>query len=330
MNFIQSILDSRFLHFLNQADETFWLPAQRSTYAHEVDNLFYFILWLSVFFFSLIMGLMVYFVWKYRAREGHTSQPSPIHNTTLEVVWTAIPVILVIIIFYMGFTGFMNIANPPQNAYEINVTGMKWKWLFTYPNGYVDEKLHVPVNRPIRLVMTSEDVIHSLYIPAFRMKMDVVPGRYHKIWFNATKEGEYDIYCAEYCGTNHSDMITKTVVHAPGEFEKWLEQASNFLATLPPHEAGEKLYKQRGCSGCHSVDGKANTGPTFQNLFGHPVQLKDGSTVEADENYIRESILNPQAKVVGGYQPVMPTYKGKIKDEEILAIIEYLKTLKPQ
>ncbi|KXK31692.1 MAG: Cytochrome c oxidase subunit 2 precursor [Candidatus Hinthialibacteria bacterium OLB16] len=209
MNLIQSILDSASLRFLNQADETFWLPAQRSTYAGEVDALFYFILWLSVFFFSLIVGLMVYFVWKYRAREGHTSQPSPIHNTTLEVVWTIIPVLIVIVIFYMGFTGFMNIANPPQNAYEINVTGMKWKWLFTYPNGYVDEKLHVPVNRPIRLVMTSEDVIHSLYIPAFRMKMDVVPGRYHKIWFNANKEGEYDVYCAEYCGTSHSDMITK-------------------------------------------------------------------------------------------------------------------------
>jgi len=321
-------LGSFFQTVRSQTGDSFWLPAQRSTYAQDVDKVFHFILYLSIFFFLLIVLLMVYFVLKYRQREGQGPEPSPAHNTFLEVTWTVIPLILVCVIFYMGFTGFMNMANPPENAYEINVTGMKWKWMFTYPNGYTDESLHVPVDRPIRLILTSQDVIHSLYIPAFRMKMDVVPGRYHKAWFNATEPGEYDVYCAEFCGTGHSDMITKAVVHPPGEFEKWLETASDFLSTLPPAQAGAELYKRRGCSQCHSVDGKANTGPTFQNLFGHPVQLKDGSTVEADENYIRESILNPQAKVVAGYQPVMPTYKGKLKDEEILAIIEYLKTLK--
>jgi cytochrome c oxidase subunit 2 len=311
-----------------QSDTTFWLPPQRSTYAAEIDGIFNFILYLSVFFFALIIGLMVYFVIKYHAREGHEPQPSPKHNLALELTWTIIPLFLVLYIFYIGFRGYMTLSYPPLNAYDINVTAMQWKWMFTYPNGYVDENLHVPVDRSIRLTLTSEDVLHALFVPAFRMKMDVVPGRYHKMWFNATQAGEYDLYCAEYCGTQHSDMIAKAIVHPPGEFEKWLEQASNFLATLPPDKAGEKLYQVRGCKSCHSTDGKIVIGPTFKGFFGHEVALKDGSKVIAEENYIRESILNPQAKIVAGFQPVMPTFKGKLKDEEITAIIEYFKTLK--
>ncbi|MCG3195844.1 MAG: cytochrome c oxidase subunit II [Candidatus Omnitrophica bacterium] len=312
---------------LVQSDGDFWLPPRRSTYAVEIDWMFSFILYLSAFFFALIVGLMVWFCIRYRAREGGGPQPSPSHNLKLELVWTIIPLLLVIAIFYEGFRGFMRLSVPPQNAYNINVTGQKWKWLFSYPNGYVDEALHVPVDRPVRLTMTSEDVIHSLYIPAFRLKKDVVPGRYHTVWFNATAAGEYDLFCAEFCGKDHSNMITKAVVHPPGEFEKWLEDASNFLAKMPPHEAGEKLYKVRGCAQCHSIDGKANTGPTFKGLMGHEVALKGGTTIVVDENYIRESILEPNAKVVAGFQPVMPTFKGRIKDEEITAIIEYLKTL---
>jgi cytochrome c oxidase subunit 2 len=305
-----------------------WLPPPRSTYAGDIDFVFNFILGISVFFFLLIVGLMLAFVIRYRAREGVEPQPSPKHNLALEVVWTGIPLLLVMFIFYFGFRSYMKLAVDPQNAYEIQVTGQKWTWFFTYPNGYVAEQLHVPVDRAVRLVMTSEDVIHSLFIPAFRLKRDVVPGRYHKVWFNATEPGEYDLFCAEFCGTNHSNMTTKVVVHAAGEFDKWLEDASNLLAHMSPQDAGRELYKGRGCSQCHSIDGKVGTGPTFLNLFGHPVAMKDGTTLTADENYIRESILNPQARLVAGFQPVMPTFKGKFKDEEITAVIEYIKTLK--
>ncbi len=327
LNRIMECFLSSITPLLQEGDRGFWLPPRRSTYAAEIDWMFHFILYLSAFFFALIIGLMVYFCIRYREREGAGPEPSPSHNLKLELVWTLIPLILVIGIFFEGFRGFMRMSVPPQNAYRINVTGQKWKWLFSYPNGYVDEALHVPVDRPVRLTMTSEDVIHSLYIPAFRLKKDVVPGRYHTVWFNATHPGEYDLYCAEFCGKDHSDMITKVVAHPPGEFEKWLEEASDFLARMPPREAGEKLYKARGCAQCHSVDGKANTGPTFKGLMGHDVPLVGGEAVVADENYIRESILEPNAKVVAGFQPVMPTYKGKIKDAEITAIIEYLKTL---
>jgi cytochrome c oxidase subunit 2 len=218
-------------------------------------------------------------------------------------------------------------STAPANAYEILVDGQKWNWTFTYPNGYADSMLHVPVDRPVQLVMSSADVIHSLYVPAFRIKMDVVPGRYSKAWFEATAPGEYELFCAEYCGTDHSSMITKVVVHPVGEFETWLEQASNFLETMSPVDAGRKLYQIRGCQQCHSVDGSAKTGPTLLGVFGKTETLTDGTSVVADENYIRQSILDPASQVVAGYEPVMPTYQGRIKDEEITVIIEYLKSL---
>jgi len=305
-----------------------WMPVQASTGAPAVDRLFFFILWLSVAFFVLIVGLMVLFVVRYRRRAGRTApDASPSHNTALELTWTIIPLILVIVIFAWGFKVFMDMSTPPGNAYEVLVTGQKWKWLFTYPNGHVDENLHVPVDTPVRLVMTSEDVIHSFYVPAFRMKKDVVPGRYTKAWFRANKTGEYQVYCAEYCGTSHSDMLSMVVVHEPGGFESWLDKAADFLNTMPPAEAGAKLVAQRGCAQCHSVDGRGGIGPSFKGVFGHQVQLVSGPPLVADEDYIRESILEPQARVVAGYQPVMPTYKGRLKDAEITAIIEYLKVL---
>jgi cytochrome c oxidase subunit 2 len=306
-------------------DGSFWMPPQVSTVAHNVDWLFNFILAISVFFFVLIVVVMVVFVLKYRRREGEGVQASPSHNLPLELTWTGIPVAIVIVIFFFGFKGYLDMATPPANAYQILVEGQKWKWSFTYPNGYVDENLHVPVDRPIELVMSSADVIHSLYVPVFRIKRDVVPGRYAKVWFEATEPGEYDLFCAEYCGTSHSDMLAHVVVHPPGEFEAWLEQASNFLETMSPVDAGRKLFQTRGCMQCHSLDGSAKTGPTLLNIFGHSVKLSDGTTVTADENYIRKSILEPAAQVVAGFEPVMPTFQGRLKDAEIMAIIEYLK-----
>jgi cytochrome c oxidase subunit 2 len=310
-----------------EEDASFWMPPQASTVAHHVDWLFQFILGISIFFFLLIVVLMLVFVVKYRRREGHEAEASPSHNMALEITWSVIPIILVVVIFYFGFKGFLDMSTAPANAYEILVDGQKWNWTFNYPNGYADANLHVPVDRPVRLVMSSADVIHSLYVPAFRIKMDVVPGRYSKAWFEATAPGEYELFCAEYCGTGHSDMIAKVVVHPVGEFETWLESASNFLETMTPVDAGRKLYQIRGCQQCHSVDGSAKTGPSLFGIFGHSQPLTDGSSVVVDENYVRQSILDPASQVVAGYEPVMPTYQGRIKDEEITVIIEYLKSL---
>ncbi|MGV8039441.1 MAG: cytochrome c oxidase subunit II [Thermoanaerobaculaceae bacterium] len=305
----------------------FWMPPPASTTAGEVDALFHFILWLSAFFFALIVGLGVLFVVRFHRRRAATPEPSASHNTALELTWTIIPLILVVVIFGWGFKVFLDMNTVPADAYEVQVTGQKWKWLFTYPSGHVDENLHVPINRPVRLVMTSEDVIHSFFVPAFRVKRDVVPGRYSKLWFEANRAGQFDIFCAEYCGSSHSDMIAKVIVHPEGEFEAWLEKEANVLSKLPPAEAGERLYKIRGCAQCHSVDGAAGIGPTLKGLFGEAVPLTGGGTAVADENYLRESILEPQATVVAGFQPVMPTYKGRLSDAEITAIIAYIKTL---
>ena len=329
MSLGHDILDRLFTWAATQTEGSFWMPVEASSGAGPVDRIFGFIFWVSVFFFVLIVALMVAFVIRYRRRPGREdAETSPRHNTALELTWTLIPIAIVVFIFVWGFKVYLDLNTPPANSYEVLVTGQKWKWLFTYPNGHVDEDLHVPLDTPIRLVMTSEDVIHGFYIPAFRLKRDVLPGRYVKVWFRAVRAGEYQIYCTQYCGTGHSDMWAKVVVHEPGGFERWLEEASNFLKTMAPAEAGEKLYRTRGCAQCHSVDGKGGTGPTFRALFGHAVPIEGGKTVSADEDYIRESILDPQAKIALGFQPVMPTFKGRLKDQEITAIIEYLKTLK--
>jgi cytochrome c oxidase subunit 2 len=222
----------------------------------------------------------------------------------------------------------MNMYVPPEDAYQVNVHAQKWSWEFEYPNGYVDAELHIPIDVPVMLTMTSQDVIHSFYVPAFRIKKDVVPGRYNKTWFRPTLAGEFTVFCAEYCGQQHSDMVTRCIVHEPGEFEKWLENASNLLERMSPVEAGELLFLKRGCTQCHSVDGSGGTGPTLKGVFGHEQVLADGSRVAVDENYIRESILEPMAKVAAGFDPVMPTYQGRLKDREIDAVIAYIKSLK--
>jgi cytochrome c oxidase subunit II len=306
-----------------------WLPEQASAAAPAVDRLFSFIFLICLFFFALIVVLMVVFVVRYRRREGVEPEPSPSHNTALEVTWTGIPLLVVMVIFVWGFKVYLDSSVPPAGAYEVQVTGQKWKWLFTYPTGHVDENLHVPVDQPVRLVMTSEDVIHSFYVPAFRIKRDVVPGRYSTLWFRATRPGEYQVFCAEYCGTGHSDMLAKVIVHEPGGFEKWMNEVGNMFKSMTPVQVGETLYRLRGCAQCHSTDGKAGVGPTFKGVFGHEVPLKGGASVLADENYVRESILEPQAKIVAGFEPVMPTFQGKLNDRDISALIEYLKTLSP-
>jgi len=305
----------------------FWLPRQGSALAGEIDAVWGLVYWLSVFFFVLITTLTLFFTLRYRRRPGREMQASAAHNTPLEVFWTVVPIGIVAVLFWRGYTTFLDQVTPPTGAYQIQVTGQKWNWLFTYPNGYVDGTLHVPVERPTELVMSSQDVIHSFFVPDFRVKRDVMPGRYSHVWFQPNAPGEHDVFCAEYCGTNHSTMLTKVIVHPPGEFDSWLAEASDFLKRMPPAEAGAQLYQQRGCKQCHSVNGTPGIGPTFSGLFGRTEHFVDGGSLQAEENYIRESILQPQARVVAGFEPVMPTFQGRLKDEEIAAIIEYVKTL---
>lgn len=313
-----------------QSNAGSWLPEQASTSAANVDWVFRVILAICLVFFIGIVGAMGWFVVRYRRQPGVPATRKMHHSTWLEIAWSAIPAAILAAIFFVGLTGFMSMAVPPDGAYEIKVVAKSWVWSFQYPNGYFDDVLHVPVDQPVSLVMSSDDVIHSMYIPAFRAKRDVIPGRYTKLGFEATKPGEYDLYCAEYCGTKHSDMYSKVVVHPSGEFEQWLTKAANFLETMSPEDAGKTLYKRRGCAQCHSIDGSKMVGPSFYNLFGSVAALDNGESLTVDENYIRESILEPQTKARAGYRKVMPTYQGQLTDEEISVIIAYIKTLKEQ
>lgn len=307
-------------------DGSFWLPPPDSSIAPAVDRVFYLTLWICAFFFFLVIACMGYFTIAYRRRPGHSAQKTATHSNVLEITWTVIPMIIVAYIFYAGFAAYMDMTTAPQNAYEILVKARKWDWFFTYPNGHVDSDLHVPVNEPVKLIMSSDDVIHSLSIPDFRVKMDCVPGRFTYAWFQGTRPGTYDLLCAEYCGDSHYNMLAKVVVHEPGEFSAWLENAANYFMTLPPPEAGKVLFTRR-CNQCHSDDGTAKTGPTLKGIFGETHQMRDGSSVAVDENYLRESIIDPQARIRDGYPPAMPTFKGMLDDDQIRFLIEYIKTL---
>ncbi len=305
-----------------------WLPEAASTVAGEVDALFYFIFYASLFFFVLVTSAMVYFAIRYRKRGKRVLTSSISHNTALEVTWTVIPTILVFVIFIWGFKDFLNLHVVPRGATEIKVTGQKWFWSFDYPEGLsVVNELTVPVNKPIKLLMASKDVIHSFYVPSFRVKMDVVPNRYSIIWFEATQTGEYNLFCTEFCGKGHSEMIGKVNVVTEEEYEDWLLENADPSEGLTMEEFGAKLYKSKACVTCHTIDGTASQGPSFLGIYGKNEQLTDGSSVLVDENYLRESFLNPAAKVVKGYQPVMPPYQGLLNDKEVDALIAYIKSL---
>jgi len=321
--------------FLAQTkDATFWMPKQASTVAGDVDGLFMFIYWLCVFFFILVTVMVVGFAIKYRHRPGKTRESAAGHSTALELTWTIIPTLLLIPIFYYGFRGFMDMQVEPPNPYEINVTGKMWVWDFEYPGGHHDNELHIPKGVPVRFVLRSDDVIHSFFIPEFRTKKDVVPGRYNRYWAQATDlspnggKDPWDIYCAEYCGDNHSIMRAKIWVHEEADFKAWLKKASDPFITRSPIEVGRLYYEKRGCITCHSTE--ENTviqGPSFRNLFGSTVELADGSKIKADENYIRESVLYPQAKIHKGFGPIMPSFLGQFTDRDIDAIIWFMKSI---
>jgi cytochrome c oxidase subunit 2 len=308
----------------------FWMPVKGSELAGEIDRTFNFIMWISVISAVLLMGAMIYFVSKYRAKSRKDKPlPSTDHNTTFEVLWSVIPLPIVLLMFVWGFQNFVALRTTPKDAYEIHATAQKWKWLFTYENGYTDDVLHAPLNRNVRIIVSAVDVLHALYLPPFRQKIDAVPGRFQELWFKPIITGDFPLFCAEYCGTGHSAMITHIVVHEQAAFEKWLRDAEDTETNKTPlPQLGLKMFNQNGCTTCHSTDGTIKTGPSFKGVFGKTETFSDGSTAVVDENYIRQSVLEPQAKVVKGFPPVMPTFKGRLKDRQILGLIEFIKSQK--
>jgi cytochrome c oxidase subunit 2 len=287
--------------------------------------------WISALVALGVLGAMIVFCMKYRAVSREANEvpaPSSDHNTTLEITWSVIPLIIVIALFVWGFKGFVDLRTVPKDSLEIHVTGQKWKWLFEYPNGLVDDKLHVPVDTNVRLVINAVDVLHAVFIPNFRVKQDAVPGRYTDLWFKATETGTFPIECAEYCGTSHSDMLTEVIVHPPGGYEEYLKKAIILFDAKPALERGTISYGKHGCKTCHSTDGSTLVGPTWKGLWGKQELLSSGQTISVDENYLKESMLDPQAKLVQGFGPSMPTFKGKLRDSEIEGLIAYIKSLK--
>ncbi len=305
---------------------TVWLPEGASALTPEWDGLFYFVYYVSLIIFVGVVAAMIYFAFVYRRRRPDERPAFVKDNKMVEMASVVIPTILVLIVFTWGFKTYVRMNVAPPDAYQIQVRGQQWSWTFEYPNGAQSVgEAHVPVDRPVRFVMSSTDVIHSFFVPAFRVKMDVLPNRYTSVWFHATKTGEYQAFCTEYCGTAHSNMLAKVVVESEADFQKWLQESQS--TDLTPVERGEQLYKQQTCNACHSIDGSPGVGPTFKGLFGKEESLEGGGTVTVDENYLRESILNPAAKVVKGFSPIMPASYGGLPAEDIDALVAYIKSL---
>ncbi len=343
-------------------------PKSASSFSGESDWVFHFISIVCVVFFVPIAVALFGFAWKYRKAKGEPADSQTDHNTTLELVWSIGPSFLLVVMFYFGARGYLDMRSIPEGAYNVGVDAYKWGWGMNYGNGVIHPELHVVAGEPTKLTMTSKDVIHSLYIPAFRVKKDIVPGRFNYIWFKAMEPSEkvmsdeelkqlaakdkeenlswnyderqctpdgytfYDLYCAEYCGTNHSEMQTVVVVHeTQEELDAWIKQYSSRGPDESPAAYGAKLYERRGCKSCHSIDGTRMVGPSYQGSFGTMREIVGGDPVKVDENYIRESILNPKAKVAiqqgVAYQPVMPSYKGQLSDDDIYSLIEFIKSL---
>ena len=299
-------------------------PDQASTMAAHVDALYFYLVAVSAFFATLIALLVIFFAIKYRRRSPDELPRGIEGSLKLEVAWSVIPLAIAMSFFFWGARLFFAMNRPPNDALEVSVIGKQWMWKIQHADGQREiNELHVPVGRAVRLTMTSEDVIHDFFIPAFRMKKDVVPGRYATAWFEATRAGRYHLFCAQYCGTKHSGMVGWIHVMEPADYQAWLAggAGSESLAA-----AGAKLFQRHACNTCHRPDSLAR-GPNLEGLFGKQVQLADGRTLVADESYIRESILTPNAKIVAGFQPIMPTFQGLVSEEEMLQLVAYVKSL---
>jgi cytochrome c oxidase subunit II len=297
-------------------------PDRASTMAGNVDALYIFLLIVSGLMTLLIFTTLIYFAARYRQRPGVKAEQIEGSNR-LEITWTIIPFFVFIAIFAWSATIFFKSRTPPRDSTEVYVVAKQWMWKVEHAEGQREiNELHVPVGRDVKLIMTSQDVIHSFFVPAFRMKQDVIPGRYTIAWFRATKPGTYHLFCSQYCGTQHSGMIGNIVVMDPAQYEAWTSGGSGG----PLSVTGEKIFAELGCSTCHRTDTQGR-GPNLQGVFGHPVMLEDGRTVTADENYVRQCILDPGANRVKGFQPIMPTFQGLVSEEQVNALVAYVKSL---
>ena len=302
-------------------------PEQASNFAPQVDNLVLFMIAVCLFFAVAICAAVIYFFFKYQ-RKQPDEIGVPIHgDLRLEITWIVLPFFLLLAMFGWGAAIYVDYRHTPADTLDIYVIGKQWMWKLQQPDGRKEiNELHVPVNRNVRLIMGSEDVIHDFSIPAFRVKMDVVPGHYNNMWFRPTKTGRYHFFCSQYCGTNHAVMGGWVTVMEPDEYAKWL---SGSTGSGDPLAVGEKLFSELACNTCHMADGKGR-GPSYLGVYGSKVKLADGSTVTADDSYIRESILQPNVKIVAGFQPVMPSFQGLVTEDQILALTAYIKSLKDQ
>lgn len=320
-----------------KAQSIAFFPEQASAFAGDLDKLYMFLVGVSVFFTLAIAIAIVVLALRYHRRKA-LDRGADVHGSNLlEIVWSVIPLILAMVMFFWAAKLYFTYSKPPEDSMEILVTGKQWMWKIQHPNGKREENvLHVPLGRPVKLTMTSEDVIHSFYIPAFRVKADVVPGRYTKLWFTPTREGHYHLFCAEYCGTEHSEMVGYVEVMTPARYEEWLSDTVSVSAGAvagtgggggdAPAAAGEKLFTELGCIACHSGMPGA-LGPDIKQAYGRERTFVDGSTAFADENYLRNSILNPQSEILQGYAPIMPVFKGMVSEDQLMQLIAYIKSV---
>jgi cytochrome c oxidase subunit II len=301
------------------------IPESASTLSWKVDALYFYLSGVTLFFTLLISAILIFFVIRYRRRSPYEI-PRPVAGShKLETLWTIIPFMIAMTIFGWSAKVYFEQYKPPQNAIEVYVVGKQWMWKIQHSTGQREiNELHVPVGRKVKLIMTTEDVIHDFFVPAFRVKADVVPGKYTTLWFEATKTGSYHLFCAEYCGMNHSGMIGKVIVMEPREFDNWL---TGNVGSTTPAAAGQQLYQSLGCASCHGANGEGGRGPTLVGLYGSEALLTGGQRVRADEVYFRESIMNPQAKLVDGFGPIMPTFQGQISEDQLLQLLAYIKSL---
>jgi len=346
--------------------DTFWFPKAASSFSEDIDSTYMLVMWICVAFLIPITFCLFYFAVRYRKAKGAPAESQTSHNTPLELAWSILPCFLLVLMFARGSIGYIDQRNPPEGADKVSVKAFKWGWTMDYGNGVFHPELHLVVDRPTELTMRSSDVIHSLFVPAFRAKKDIVPGRYNVMWFKPTIASEkvsdeelaaavqdtkdnfggtfeaeryqftsdgyryFDLYCTEYCGRSHSEMQSLVVVHETQEdLNDWIKKYAGRQEGVSPAEYGQLLYSRRGCASCHSIDGSKRVGPSFQALYGSEHGLTTGETIKVDENYVRESILEPKAKIVAGYSPVMPSYKGQLSDDDIDSLIAYLKSLSP-
>src|SRR5687768_16721723 len=299
------------------------VPDQASTMAADVDRLYWFIVGVTAFFAILVCVLVVYFAVKYRTNDPLAVGAPITGSIPLELAWSVIPFLISVVIFAWAAQVFFDINRPPDQTLNIYSTGKRWMWKFQHLDGKSEiNELHVPIGRAVKVTFTSEDVLHSLYFPAFRVKADAIPGRYSSVWFTATKQGGFHIFCAEYCGTRHSGMIGTVHVMEPTEYQAWLSGSTE--GTLSAR--GARLFADLACNTCHRSDGTGR-GPSLEAKFGTEERLSTGAVVRVDEGYLRESILNPQLKLVAGYQPLMPTFQGLVSEESVMALVEYVKSL---